>query len=260
MMHPARRYWDETAREYFDSIRISTADFHYGPLLPGESALRLLPRPLRGKRCLELGCGGGQNSRYLADQGAVAFALDLAGEMMGAGGQRGAPLSWVQADMERLPFRRNAWFDLIHSVYGLPFVENPQRVIREAAVLLRPGGSLLLSVAHPVFSGEWIDLEGAGLGVFLESYFEPRPDRRTCEGGPGATACRAWPLSRVFEWLRGAGLVVERFLEPRPAPIPAMTEAEIVRTVPYESPLWREHYEELRRAPPVAIFLARRPN
>ena len=168
-------------------------------------------------------------------------------------------MHWLQGDMDRLPLRADAAFDLIHSVYALPFVEEPGIVIREAARRLRPGGYLVLSTAHPVFSGEWIELEETGLGVFLENYFEPPADRRMSDDGTGWVACRSWPLSLVFDWLRQGGLVVERFLEPAPAPIPEMSEDEIVRVVPYDSPGWREHYEELRRVPPVAVFVARRP-
>ena len=37
------RYWDDLAEVYQKETRISTTDFHYGPLLPGDSTLQLLP-------------------------------------------------------------------------------------------------------------------------------------------------------------------------------------------------------------------------
>ena len=63
------RYWDDLADLYQKETRISTDDFHYGPLLPGDSILGLLP-PVPQRSCLEIGCGAGQNSIFLAKQGA----------------------------------------------------------------------------------------------------------------------------------------------------------------------------------------------
>ncbi|MBL7012580.1 MAG: hypothetical protein ISR85_06605, partial [Kiritimatiellales bacterium] len=37
------RYWNDIAELYQKETRISTSDFHYGPLLPGDSQLELLP-------------------------------------------------------------------------------------------------------------------------------------------------------------------------------------------------------------------------
>ena len=64
-----RRYWDGLSARYQRVMEISTDDFHYGPQIPGESRLHLLPPLKSGMRALELGCGGGQNSVWLAKQG-----------------------------------------------------------------------------------------------------------------------------------------------------------------------------------------------
>ena len=41
-----RRYWDGLSDHYQRVMEISTDDFHYGPQIPGESRLHLLP-PLK---------------------------------------------------------------------------------------------------------------------------------------------------------------------------------------------------------------------
>ena len=41
MTSPSRMYWDAAADLYQNQTRISCEDFHYGPLLPGDSDLRL---------------------------------------------------------------------------------------------------------------------------------------------------------------------------------------------------------------------------
>ena len=71
------QYWNIIADEYQDVTHISVDDFHYGPLLPGDRALGLIPPLDPGARCLELACGAGQNSLYLASAyGADCVAID----------------------------------------------------------------------------------------------------------------------------------------------------------------------------------------
>jgi hypothetical protein len=38
-----RDYWDSIAENYHVAINITLDDFHYGPLVPGDSKLKLLP-------------------------------------------------------------------------------------------------------------------------------------------------------------------------------------------------------------------------
>jgi SAM-dependent methyltransferase len=138
-------------------------------------------------------------------------------------------------------------FDLVHSAYGLPFAADPGPVIARAAACLRPGGVLLISMAHPLSMGEWLDLDGEP-GVFVSDYFSLPPDVRT---GPDGSKCRArgWPLGTVSEWISSAGLLIERLLEPAATAGPA----------PYEGADWREWQERLERIPFAAIWRARKP-
>ena len=71
------QYWEEIAAAYQTETVISTDDFHYGPLIAGDSTLKLLPETLEGLDCLEVGCGGAQNSIYLAKHGANCTAVDI---------------------------------------------------------------------------------------------------------------------------------------------------------------------------------------
>ena len=77
-----RLYWDETADEYQDVTRISTDDFHYGPLLHGDRIQKLLPKITPGMKCLEIGSGAAQNSFYLASQGAECTATDISPQQL----------------------------------------------------------------------------------------------------------------------------------------------------------------------------------
>ena len=268
MSSNTRRYWDVTAHNYQQQTRISCTDFHYGPLLPGDSQIGLLPHNLDGMKCLELGAGAAQNSIYLASRGAsLCVAVDLSGRQLQVARQLARNLNLrielVQGDMEYLPFRSPAMFDLVHSIYALPFVDDQKGVIQVAASYLRPGGILLLSTAHPLANAEWLTVDEDENGVFLQNYFVPPVDARIAQGEDaqdgGISACCPTPASHVFGWLREAGLEVLDFLEPEPVPIGAMSDQSIRENVPYDSPQWRERHEELTRIPAVAVFRARKP-
>ena len=256
----ARRYWDGIATAYQRHTVISCRDLHYGPLIPGDRALRLLPAELAGLRCLEVGCGAGQNSICLARRGARCTAVDLSSRMLGVGAvlarKHRVQVDFVQADIAALPFSPRAAFDLVHSAYALPFVPDPQECIRSMAAVLRPGGTLILSTAHPLATGEWLDVDGEP-GVFLPDYFHPPTDQR----GSRATGavCRPVPLSTVFAWLTAAGLRVEDLREPAALPVGEFTPAQRRARVPYWSRAWLGLAARFACVPVVAIFKAVRP-
>ena len=252
------RYWDATADAYRSATRISTHDFHYGPLLPGDAELRLLPADLAGRRCLEIGAGAGQNSIYLASGGAHCVALDISarqiehGEKLAA--MSGTRVAFQVADMDRLPTDALGAFDLVHSTYALPFSSDPGTMIRDCGRVLRPGGIFLLTTSHPAYAGDWIELEHGEEGVLLHDYFRPGFDRREADDCHEGARSDTHMLSTVAEWLRSGNFTIDRLLEPEPLPIPSMTEEEILHRVPYDSPEWRELYPVLAKVPTVAVF------
>jgi len=255
-----RRYWDTLSDDYHRITRISCDDYHHGPQIPGESKLQLLPPLVVGQTALELGCGGAQNSIWLARRGLVCTAADISAAQLRHARELaagfGVELNLVQTSLEEFHRHVPGEFDLIHSSHAFEFVCDPAAIIRQIAAHLKPGGNLVLSTIHPLYNGEWIELVGDGeesgsadaSGLFLTNYFEPPEDRRDDEYG---TVCsRAWPLSAWFGWLRAAGLDVVALAEPRPLPPGSPT--------PYTSDDWGEADAKLQAVPISVIFVARR--
>jgi SAM-dependent methyltransferase len=253
------RYWDELADDYQRETSISLSDFHYGPLLPGDRELQLLPPNLAGMSCLELGCGAAQNSLVLAARGARCLALDISAAQISHARALAArcalPLDARVGDMDALPSDLGP-FDLIHSAYGFPFSRDPAALLQRCAALLRPGGRLLFSMGHPVYAGDWMELDDDERGIVLSRYFHPSPDLREGESPEAESCARAFPLSETVAWIRAAGLRLLDLREPPALPVQQMSPAERAERVPYFSPAWAEQVEELRRFPIVAIFLA----
>ncbi len=254
-------YWDSIANIYNDAVTISLDEFHYGPLVPGDSVLKLLPSELNGKRCLEVGAGAGQNSIYLAKNGASCIATDISDKQLEYGriisDEENVDVEFKCASMEELNLEEYGEFDLIHSSYAITFSPCPQDVISHLSKMLKPGGTLLISTGHPLFTGEWLELDGED-GLFLTNYFEPEPDVRLDDDENERVRSNFYPISEMADWMFNAGLVIERIQEPKPLAIERMSPAQIKNNVPYSSKGWCEYYPQLKNVPALVIFKCRK--
>ncbi len=212
-----RHWWDQEARSYLaeHGAQLGQDAFVWGPEGLREDDARLLG-DVRGLDVLEVGCGAGQCTRWLAAHGARAAGIDVSAGMLTADDQRsfsGAPPSFVQADARRLPFAPDC-FDLACSAYGaVPFVADPGRIMREVARVLRPGGRWVFSVTHPVRWAFPDDPGPAGLTAD-RSYFDRTPYVERDADGTVLYAEHHRTLGDRVADLVGAGFVLERLVEP----------------------------------------------
>lgn len=254
MVELQTKYWDGFSQEYQQQLQISCEDFHYGPQIPGELELRLLPQLKPGMRALELGCGGGQNSIWLARQGIECVGVDISANQLARARElaveHGVELELVQSTMEGVAERVEGKFDLIHSARALEFVDDPAGVVASAAQLLVPGGTLVIATTHPLYNGDWLpeyDEDGAvtGFGVYMRSYFEPQDDIRR-NGEVIEFVSRAYPVSAWFNWYKRAGLSVVELSEPA-----AVADGA---GAPYTNDDWADH-DGLFHAIPTTLII-----
>jgi len=104
-------------------------------------------RPESGATMLDLGCGAGRHSKYLASKGFRVTGIDLAaGSILEAKRFEGPWLHFFQHDM-RLPFATNA-MDYVFSFFtSFGYFEDPAEhltVVRNMAESLKTGGCLVL--------------------------------------------------------------------------------------------------------------------
>lgn len=252
-----RAYWNGLSDRYQRSMKIALDDFHYGPQIPGESELQLLPELRLGMRALELGCGAAQNSIYLAKHGLCCSACDISKEQLkharAIANTAGVEIDFACMPIEKATTKFKGPFDLIHSSHAFEFVDRPGEIIHKLAGLLAPGGTLLISTVHPLYNGEWVenfDEEGnpVGMGLFLDNYFSPPDDVRTKRGKVDVIS-RAYPISSWFRWFRAAGLEVTALEEP------AALGAD--EQPPYTNKDWADTEGELQAIPGTLIILGR---
>jgi len=217
-VHASRSWWDEQSSDYYDEHGefLGDRDFLWGPEGLRESAAGLLG-DVAGRRTLEIGCGGAQCSRWLADHGADAVASDLSGGQLAQAARinvaTGAGVPLVQADAQRLPFS-DASFDIVCSAYGaLPFVADSAAVMREVARVLRPGGRWVFATTHPF---RWCFLDDPGpAGLVVESsYFDRRAYVEQDDDGHATYVEHHRTFGDRIREIVAAGLVVLDVVEP----------------------------------------------
>ena len=253
-------FWDETAEEYQNITRISIKDFHYGPLLPGDKKIGALPKNLKGLKCLEIGAGAGQNSIYLASKGAICTVTDVSGKQLRYGEQiaknLGLDLKFERAGLDDISEEAFGKYDFIHTTWAMPFASDQAAVIRNCAVMLNPGGSLHVTTGHPMFCGEWIELDDYEAGMFVTNYFEPPREVRFTKDEENFIRTQQHPISTYVNWILDSGLKLEKMLELQPVELELLTEKELEEATPYDSEVWREMYEQIKKIPFVVTYIA----
>jgi ubiquinone/menaquinone biosynthesis C-methylase UbiE len=147
--------WDRYAETHQAAVTATPDVATYGPDIPDERQLRLLG-DLKGKRVLDLGCGGGQCSVAFAKAGAAVIALDHSKVQLSYA-RRLAEASEVRLELREADLADLAWLradsiDVAFSAYTLSYVNDVARVFRQVHRVLKVGAPLVFSLVHPVWT------------------------------------------------------------------------------------------------------------
>jgi SAM-dependent methyltransferase len=240
-----REYWNEQAPRYVDAGRRawSAAAPRWGVYGVPDATLHALPDDLAGKDTIELGCGTGYVSSWLARRGARPGGIDNSPEQLATArrfqAEFGLEFPLHLGNAEASPFA-DASFDLAISEYGASIWADPYRWIPEAARILRPGGELIYLVNGTIWMLAIPDEEGLPpTDHLLRPYFGMHrfewPDTAGIEFHIG--------YGDMIRLLRRSGFEVEDLIEVRP-PEGATTG------YPYHSTDWARNWpaEEIWKA------------
>jgi ubiquinone/menaquinone biosynthesis C-methylase UbiE len=148
---------------------------------PEWPALRALLPDLRGLTVLDLGCGFGWFCRWARRKGAArVVGIDVSEKMLARSRAttEDTAITYIRADLEHLELSPES-FNLVYSSLALHYIEDLNRLMSEVYRSLVPGGSLVFSVEHPMFTApadpDWL-LNAAGRKTWpVDSYLDEGP-------------------------------------------------------------------------------------
>ncbi|ROH91166.1 methyltransferase domain-containing protein [Stagnimonas aquatica] len=161
---------------------------HYSPGRTWETTAHALIGLVRLGRVLDLASGDGVLAELLAPRSDRVTCLDISETVLAAARRRLAGFANIElkrGDMHALPFAdasAGQGFDVVFALHALAYSSQPEKLLSEAARVLKPGGHLVVAAlrAHPHaetmraydhvnlgFQPEALDalLSGAGLAV-----------------------------------------------------------------------------------------------
>ena len=171
--------------------------------IDAEGLSRFGPAGVRGKRVLDVGCGGGILAEAIARRGAAAvLGIDLALKPL-----KVAQLHALEAGVENIDYRevavealaadQPAAFDVVTCMEMLEHVPDPASVVHACAALVKPGGQTFFSTINRNAKSFLFAIVGA------EHVLNLLP-KGTHE------YARFIRPSELAQWCRDAGLLLER--------------------------------------------------
>lgn len=115
------------------------------------NALREMLSPFEFQNCLEIGCGTGKNTVWLAEKARSVTSVDLSFEMLEKAKEkiRTKNVEFIQADIiEDWKFSKGG-YDLITFSLVLEHIKYLDAIFKKAAAALKPGGLMYIGELHP---------------------------------------------------------------------------------------------------------------
>ena len=185
------------------------------------SELRKILPAFQGKSVLDLGCGYGWHCRYAAEHNAAkVLGTDISEKMLSTARRiNAAPqIEYRRAAMEDLQFVAGT-FDVVLSSLAFHYVKDFAPLVANIFDWLRPDGSFVFSVEHPVFTSygtqDWYyDQDGKILHFPVDNYYYEGQREAIFLGEKVIKYHRT--LTSYLNTLLCSGFVLEHVIEPQP--------------------------------------------
>lgn len=164
-----------------------------------------------GYTILDAGCGGGDYTRWLLENGAQVVACDVMPDFVRLTQEYSEGHAQVyQADLNHpLYFAADNTFDMAVSFLTLHYLEDWSGILGEFYRVLKSGGTLVFSCMHPMTDTEEVNYFQTKLyETEWGNFGDPKPILRLYHR----------PLMAILNALTRAGFAIVEALEPQPLP------------------------------------------
>ncbi len=209
-----QKTWDAVAHEFFEACALPV----WGPFGIGDD-LNLISE-IKDKTFLEIACGSGRSIKYLIDNGArKVYGLDLSttqieeAKRFNSNAVADNKILLIHGRMEdKLDIES---VDLVFSVYGIGWTQDPEQTFKNIYSYLKPGGQFIWSWDHSLFSDVVYE---DGKFIVEHDYHDEEPiilpNWKKKEGSSAYLTYRK--VSTWFKLLKDAGFEISGFHEPEP--------------------------------------------
>ncbi|MGD0664767.1 MAG: bifunctional 2-polyprenyl-6-hydroxyphenol methylase/3-demethylubiquinol 3-O-methyltransferase UbiG [Rhabdochlamydiaceae bacterium] len=138
------------------------ASSHPIALLRAENRLRnpwIISHLAPGSNVIDLGCGAGFLTSALSRAGHHATGIDLSKGSLETAKKHDAASTYIEADATNVPLPSHT-FDAVCAMDLLEHVPDPQKVVQEAARLLKPGGLFFFHTFNRTFMSWLLVIKG----------------------------------------------------------------------------------------------------
>lgn len=205
-----QKWWDDNAEDYQKYWGLPI-DVFYGPEGSTEKELRLMGNVFE-KNILEIGCGGAQNSIYLAKKGANLTGIDISKVQLNhaknLAKDNDVKINFYQGDIIDLHKIKSESQDIVFSCWALHYVSDLSRCFGETYRVLKEKGNFIFSLDHPF----WRRLDKKDLRI-KKSYFET--GRYEEKYKKGKFVAYDHTIEEITNSLIETGFNLEKILEPK---------------------------------------------
>jgi ubiquinone/menaquinone biosynthesis C-methylase UbiE len=198
--------YEEMAEKYNELIEHKPHNAYYDR----PNTLELIPE-VQGKSILDAACGPGKYAEILLSQGAIVTGFDISLKMIKLARERNKERGTFFVHDLSMPFEmfKNESFDIVLCALALHYVQDWTLTIKEFNRILKPKGTLVISIEHPFFEFNYFK---------SNNYFEVEHVKCTWKGFGKPVEVNSFrrPLSACLLPLTNNGFYVDKLIEPKP--------------------------------------------
>jgi len=171
----------------------------------------LVPKDLKGKKLLDVGCGPGIHLKRYIDEGAIGEGIDFSQKMIELAKEHCPKGKFNVGEVYNLPYEDNS-FDIITSSLVFDHLEDLDKAVKQVAKILKPNGVLIFSVMHPI-SNMYRESEE---NTPSHSYFDKEVIYYDIACGGKKFVDYPRTIQEYLDILLDNGFVLEKFVENEP--------------------------------------------